>query len=190
MNKWSKDFKFCSECNKKRDRKEYCTICEKFWPSTPQDEKVLEYMIKCGLCQTWIHLECDRMLTDKSVCDKFLDAETISQISGKPQSKALLNASRLSTLVYSCPHCRKIARCNFLEQVLTIMINEDKRKEFIDPFWEKIQNTEYLNIIKRPICFSIIKQDIRASKKYLMHPETFKSDIMRIFWNARTFNPM
>lgn len=23
-----------------------------------------------------------------------------------------------------------------------------------------------------------------------MHPETFKADIMRIFWNARTFNPL
>jgi hypothetical protein len=36
----------------------------------------------------------------------------------------------------------------------------------------------------------MIKQDIRASKKYLMHPETFKADIMRIFLNARTFNSM
>jgi hypothetical protein len=70
------------------------------------------------------------------------------------------------------------------------MINEDKRKDFIEPFWEKIQNSEYLNIIKKPICFATIKQDIRASKRYLMHPETFKADIMRIFWNARTFNPM
>ena len=101
-----------------------------------------------------------------------------------------MNAARHSTLVYSCPNCRKIGRCNFLEQVLSIMINEDKRKDFVDPFWEKMANTEYLNIIKRPICFDMIRHDIRASKKYLMHPETFKADIMRIFWNARMFNSM
>jgi hypothetical protein len=70
------------------------------------------------------------------------------------------------------------------------MMNEDKHKDFVEPFWEKIHNSEYLAIIKKPICFSMIKHDIKASRKYLMHPDTFKADIMRIFWNARTFNPM
>jgi hypothetical protein len=139
----------------------------------------------------WIHLECDRMLIDKSVRDKFIKTDAIEEIAHTHQSRAILNAARHSTLVYSCPNCRKIGRCNFLEQVLSIMINEDKRKDFVDPFWEKMANTEYLNIIKRPICFDMIRHDIRASKKkYLMHPETFKADIMRIFWNARMFNSM
>lgn len=181
QNKWSKDFKFCSGCNKRRDRKEYCSICEQFWPT---EEEQREFMLKCGLCQTWVHLDCDRMLVDKSTREKFVGPEDNSELASKSQSKAIFASLKHSTLIYSCPGCRKIGRCNFLDQVLGIMINEDKRKDFVEPFWEKIHNSEYLNIIKRPICFNTIKQDIRASRKYLMHPETFKADIMRIFWNA------
>jgi hypothetical protein len=51
---------------------------------------------------------------------------------------ALFNAAKHSTLLYNCPNCRKIARSNFLEQIICIMMNEDKRKDFIEPFWEKI----------------------------------------------------
>jgi hypothetical protein len=32
MNKWSKDFKLCSSCNKKRKKKQFCTICDSLWP--------------------------------------------------------------------------------------------------------------------------------------------------------------
>lgn len=113
--------------------------------------------MKCGLCQMWLHLDCDRMLSDKSVKDRFIDMNALEEITNKNRSKAILAAQKHSTLIYSCPSCRKIARCNFMDQVLSIMINEDKRKDFIEPFWEKMANTEYLNIIKRPICFSTIK---------------------------------
>ena len=30
--KWSKDFKLCSKCNKMREKKLYCPVCERFQP--------------------------------------------------------------------------------------------------------------------------------------------------------------
>lgn len=105
----------------------------------------------------WIHLDCDRMLSDKMIRDKFVNIESLKEVTNDNQSKSILRAIKHSTLLYACPNCRKIARCNFLEQIISIMMNEDKRKDFIEPFWEKMQHTDYLNIIKRPICFSIIK---------------------------------
>ena len=67
------------------------------------------------------------------------------------------------------------------------MIVEDKQKHFLTPFWEAMGGA-YLEIIKKPICFSMIRQEISKSKKYLTQPELFKSDIERIFVNARKFN--
>jgi len=32
LNKWSRDFKLCSTCNKKRKEKQYCQICDALWP--------------------------------------------------------------------------------------------------------------------------------------------------------------
>jgi len=55
LDKWSRDFKLCSSCNKKRDLKMYCSTCEQFW--LPDDE-----MLRCGSCQMWVHTGCDRML--------------------------------------------------------------------------------------------------------------------------------
>ena len=36
--KWSRDFKFCHNCNKKREKKQYCPICEEFWGDKALEE--------------------------------------------------------------------------------------------------------------------------------------------------------
>ena len=40
------------------------------------------------------------------------------------------------------------------------MMSEDKREEFKDRFWLQANNQIYLSIIKNPLCFNMIKQDI------------------------------
>jgi hypothetical protein len=40
------------------------------------------------------------------------------------------------------------------------MISEDKREEFRFPFWQQPNNSSYLTIIKTPLCFNMIKQEI------------------------------
>ena len=72
--------------------------------------------------------------------------------------------------------------------MVDILIAEDKQKYFISSFWETMPGVAYLDIIKRPICFNMIRQNISRDKKYLLQPEVFKSDIERIFLNARQFN--
>lgn len=124
LDKWSQDFKLCTDCNKKRDLKMYCSACEQFW--LPADE-----MLRCGSCQMWVHTGCDRML--QATLHKFTESQ--------------------GNLVYECVPCRWKARANFIEQLLDFMINEDKRKEFFYPFWEAPNNQAYLTIIKNPICF-------------------------------------
>ena len=38
--KWSKDFKLCAKCNKMRDKRLFCPVCERFQPSeTSAEEK-------------------------------------------------------------------------------------------------------------------------------------------------------
>lgn len=63
FNKWSKDFKLCSICNKKRKLKQYCSICECFWPdeATEDPVKLSESLISCGACGMSVHYECDRI---------------------------------------------------------------------------------------------------------------------------------
>lgn len=76
------------------------------------------------------------------------------------------------------------------------MINEDKRQEFFYPFWESANNSEYLKIIKNPVCFQIIKNELQAYQngksnvafKYLLQPDALKKEIDRIFINAKTYN--
>lgn len=72
-------------------------------------------MLKCGLCKTWVHLDCDRMLTDKGTRDKFVGSENCLEILNTNKDKAILASLKHSTLIYSCPSCRKISRCNFLD---------------------------------------------------------------------------
>ena len=50
-----------------------------------------------------------------------------------------------------------------------------------------VQQT-YIDIIKRqPICFSMIRDSIRSSKKYVVSPQDFWKDIERVFVNAKVF---
>ena len=51
--------------------------------------------------------------------------------------------------------------------MIDILIGEDKQKYFLTPFWETLSGS-YLDIIKKPICFNMIKSDIQKTKKYLM----------------------
>jgi hypothetical protein len=68
-------------------------------------------------------------------------------------------------------------------------VAEDKQKHFLLPFWEVMQSKAYLELIKHPMCFSIIRNNLKThSKKYLFNLKLFKQDIERIFVNAKTFN--
>jgi hypothetical protein len=42
------------------------------------------------------------------------------------------------------------------------MISEDKKNEFLYPFWVNPPNQAYLQMIKDPICFQTIKDQLRA----------------------------
>lgn len=82
------------------------------------------------------------------------------------------------------------------------MISEDKREEFRYPFWQQPNNASYLTVIKTPLCFNMIKQEIDEfvsmphsghlsqipELKYLSKPEKLGQDIDLLFWNAKTFN--
>jgi len=40
------------------------------------------------------------------------------------------------------------------------MMLEDKSEEFKDKFWEQANNYNYKKVIKSPICFGMIKEEI------------------------------
>lgn len=40
------------------------------------------------------------------------------------------------------------------------MMSEDKREEFRYPFWQQPNNQNYLNIVKSPLCFNMIIEEI------------------------------
>lgn len=41
-------------------------------------------------------------------------------------------------IVYTCMLCRWKSRANFTEQLVDLMINEDKREDFLKPFWHSM----------------------------------------------------
>ena len=73
QSKWSRDFNFCSPCNRKRRARQYCKICLENWPSIDpnqppgQEELLKANMIKCFSCSLWIHVKCDLILLNDSV---------------------------------------------------------------------------------------------------------------------------
>lgn len=70
-------------------------------------------MIRCDSCSMWVHRACDRMLEDSSISQRFDNGE----------------------LIYCCTGCRQRSRADFLDQILEILIREDKKEEFLRPFW-------------------------------------------------------
>lgn len=72
------------------------------------------------------------------------------------------------------------------------MISQDKQQHFLLPFWEQmtpIVQQAYFDIIKRkPICFKMISDNVRNTKKYLVSPADFWKDIERVLINAKVFN--
>lgn len=51
--KWSQDYTTCSVCQAKKQKRQYCPICEKIWENKP-----LDAMIECK-CGMWVHKLCD-----------------------------------------------------------------------------------------------------------------------------------
>jgi len=180
MNKWSKDFKLCSNCNKKRKQKQYCPICERFWPDPTEipknlnslvpgseeskylDVEELRNRIHCTSCNMFIHMGCDRMFLAEGLRKKFDDLK----------------------LQYNCQFCRQLSRTQLISQLVDRLINEDKNYFFQEPVEEHVPN--YTRIIKTPMCFKYIKQKITTT--YLRNPEQLRSDCALIFANAVTFN--
>ena len=117
-------------------------------------------MIKCDECSMVVHVECDRMFNDKELKAQFLPA--FDQTEDGFDALAKKEATG-----YRCPTCRRQARSKLLEQIVDILIAEDKAKYFLTPFWETMPGA-YLDIIKKPICFNMIKSDIQKTKKYLL----------------------
>lgn len=87
---WSKDFKQCVPCEKKRDKKMYCGGCLKFLPDVLTEEYRKEKLIKCIACQMQIHKSCDRMLEDPQILAKFDEQ----------------NAQSGTYTLYTCVSCR------------------------------------------------------------------------------------
>lgn len=71
LNKWSRDFKLCSNCNKKRKNKQYCPICEQFWPEFEKDKLEASKYITCVTCYMVVHTDCDRMFETDGLREKF-----------------------------------------------------------------------------------------------------------------------
>jgi hypothetical protein len=146
----------------------------------PEEQIADSGMLRCASCEMWMHKTCDRMLEDPAVLSKF-DAG----------------------ILYACVACRQKSRADFINQIVDYMISEDKKNEFLAPFWLQPNNAQYLTIIKDPICFQNVKDELNAFEpnfcsatnkfaelKYLSKPEQFRADIERIFRNAKTFNPI
>jgi len=64
------------------------------------------------------------------------------------------------TILYACVSCRQKSRADFIDQIVDFMILEDKKNEFLHPFWQHPPNQVYLQMIKEPICFQFIKDQI------------------------------
>lgn len=77
LHKWSKDFNFCSRCNKMRKAKQYCQICNEMWQSESIDELMKEgpnQMINCAKCQMTSHVRCDLILLNSQIKEKLMQA--------------------------------------------------------------------------------------------------------------------
>jgi hypothetical protein len=103
FNKWSKDFKLCAPCNKKRKNKQFCLVCDGFWPEDVlSDETALtayltDSVITCGNCTQSVHLKCDRIFEDPSILGRFK-----------------LGSS--DPLKYHCPECRQQKRAAIISK--------------------------------------------------------------------------
>lgn len=172
LHKWSKDFNFCSNCNRKRKARHFCQVCEEMWPSENIEELTLpgpNQMILCNSCSTCSHVKCDLILLNQAILDQMLSGY----------------------LSYCCQACRKERRLALLTQLVTELESEDKNGYYIEEFWLEneqftaVQSKQYLRQIKNPMCFKIIKSKIQ---KYLESPEQLKLDCLQIFLNAKSYN--
>ena len=88
-----------------------------------------ETMIKCKGCSMLVHVDCDFMLSDlnirRQIMPERIEGEPIKVSSRQPQ--------------YKCPVCRRANRNNLLEDVIDVLIANDKQKHFLSPFWEVMQ---------------------------------------------------
>ena len=88
LNKWSKDFNFCSNCKRRRNAGHFCQVCEEMWPSESVEELIKpgpSQMILCTSCSTYSHVKCDLLLLNPNIKEKMLSGH----------------------FAYSCQPCRK-----------------------------------------------------------------------------------
>ena len=115
-------------------------MCLVFLPSKAKESDLVGEMIRCDSCTKWVHRKCDRMLEDPQIEQRFEDGN----------------------FIYCCMECRHWSRSNFVDQIIEILIHEDKKQEFLRPFWLTAGNANYLNVISQPICFQDIKETISS----------------------------
>ena len=88
-------------------------------------------MIKCGDCSMLVHLDCDRLLSDEGIRKMFTTGK------GAPDDKSL-SMVKDGKPMYRCPSCRMNFRRKLLQQVVEVLIAEDRSKHFVTPFWEQM----------------------------------------------------
>lgn len=156
--KWARDFLLCSECFRKREKKEFCPICKQFWSYKGREAE--EYsMIECTACKMWIHRICDYHLTEE-VFDNF-EAGIYTE--------------------YICMLCRQEKRKVYISKPLNIAEKEDKLGWFKEP----VEMEEYKRIIKNPMDFSKMRQNM---DKYVVDINLLKDHFNLIFTNAFNYN--
>lgn len=111
--KWSSDFRLCSQCNKKKEKKMFCPVCSKFYDENSHSHE----MLQCRTCDMKVHISCDRM------------------VSGSQKNLRRLQGPN-ATHAYCCITCRQGLRIKYQSQLVEWFIQEDKQNIFKDRFWD------------------------------------------------------
>jgi hypothetical protein len=119
-----------------------------------------EIMVLCN-CKLWVHKDCDRILTDQYF-------------------------QKISKATYYCPDCRVSKKQKDIKNILNEFIKQDKNGYFYHPVDPSLARN-YEKIIKRPMCFKFIEDDIKRNI-YLEEPQYFLNDLKLIFENATSYN--
>ena len=132
LSKWSKDFKLCSSCNKKRNKKHFCLVCERIIGTVdPETNETRNEgaLIECE-CGHWTHQSCDLELTD----DLFKMYE-----SGQAEN------------LYECPVCRKEKR---RDRLLAFFETYICKEDIFGFFYRDVRNElpNYSLVVREPMC--------------------------------------
>ena len=175
LNIGKKDNKFiceknmCSYCDRKKNKKEYCPICDELWYS-----KDATTLIECTKCKFSCHKICDRIIPF-----------TTEYHNGQLQYISLTHHGKKNK--YHCPSCRINKKILAINGLINDLIKLDTNEYFFEPVdLQAIPN--YSKVVKRPICFKDIINNNTIKNDYLKNMINFFDDIYLIVDNAMLFN--